>query len=64
MQGVGLNECLLQKKNEHLITNKPNDKTKLMKYINYSARMKQRNKEMLRKKLPEVETFWGFNLHS
>ena len=28
MQGVGLNECLLQKKNENLITNKTNDKTK------------------------------------
>ena len=28
MQGVDLNECLLQKKNENLITNKTNDKTK------------------------------------
>ena len=28
MQGVGLNECLIQKKNENLITNKANDKTK------------------------------------
>ena len=28
MQGVGLNECLIQKKNENLITNKTNDKTK------------------------------------
>ena len=28
MQGVGLNECLIQKKNENLITNKTNHKTK------------------------------------